>query len=131
MIVSIFKSRAHVLIVIAFTWLASGYAEASPAKEQVRFGIMVAQRGLWSEARFRFERAVALDPQYAAAHNNLAVALEQLGEFEGARKAYGKALELKPKNKNIQQNFELFQDAEQRRQQRRRDKGATKDASSS
>ena len=37
--------------------------------------------------RFRFERAVSLDPQNASALNNLAVACEQMGEFDKAREA--------------------------------------------
>ncbi len=37
------------------------------AKEQVEFGIQVAQRGLWREAIYRWERATQLDPTYAAA----------------------------------------------------------------
>jgi Flp pilus assembly protein TadD len=50
----------------------------------VRFGIDVARRGLWREARFRFEKACLLDPDNAAALNNLAIALEQEGDFEKA-----------------------------------------------
>jgi tetratricopeptide (TPR) repeat protein len=129
MIMGGFKTQAVVLPLVVLSWFVSGPADALPAKEQVRFGIMVARRGLWSEARFRFERAVALDPEYAAAYNNLAVALEQLGEFDGAREAYQKALALKPKNRNIQQNFELFQDADRKRKRKLDDKETTKDAS--
>ena len=35
---------------------------ASDAKAQVEFGINVAQRGLWREAIYRWEKAVELDP---------------------------------------------------------------------
>jgi tetratricopeptide (TPR) repeat protein len=78
--------------------LASGatLAAEETADRQINFGLKVAQKGLWQEARFRFERAVKADPQSASALNNLAVSLEQMGEFAGARKAYEKALELKP-----------------------------------
>ena len=38
------------------------------------FGIKVAQHGLWREAMHRFERAVEIDPMYAPAWNNLAIA---------------------------------------------------------
>ena len=54
---------------------------AASAEEELGFGIEVARRGLWSEARFRFERAVELDPENAQALNDLGVALEQQGEF--------------------------------------------------
>ena len=60
---------------------------AATAEQELAFGIDVARRGLWSEARFRFERAVALDPDNAEALNDLGVALEQQGEFAKAREA--------------------------------------------
>lgn len=84
------------------------------AREQVDFGISVAQRGLWREAVYRWERAVELDPAYAAAHNNLAIAYEQQGELDKARGAYEQALELEPNNQFIQQNYELFMEINDR-----------------
>ena len=86
------------------------------------FGLDVAQKGLWQEARFRFERAVALDPQNASALNDLAVALEQMGEFDKAREAYEKALALKPGDIYIQQNFDLFREADDKRNRKSRRK---------
>ncbi len=80
------------------------------AKAQVAFGIRVAQEGLWREARYRFERAVAIDPGYAAAWNNLAIACEQAGEIEKAREAYEKAVHLAPKDTFIQGNYDLFKE---------------------
>ena len=68
------------------------------AKEQVEFGIQVAQRGLWREAIYRWERAAQLDPTYAAAFNNLAIAYEHEGQLNKAREAYEKALALEPDN---------------------------------
>ena len=58
------------------------------AKAQVDFGIDVAQRGLWHEAIYRWERAVEIDPAYAAAYNDLAVAYEHEGQLDKAKKAY-------------------------------------------
>ena len=52
---------------------------------EVEFGIAVAQRGLWREAIYRWERAVQIDATYAAAHNNLAIAYEHEGELDKAR----------------------------------------------
>lgn len=78
------------------------------AKAQVAFGIIVAQQGLWREAMYRWERAIAIDPTYAAAFNNLAVAYEQLGMLEQARKAYEKALVFDPNNEAIRQNYDQF-----------------------
>ena len=61
------------LVVLAFAWPAAADAR-DDAKKQVEFGISVAQRGLWREAIYRWERAAQIDPTYAAAHNNLAIA---------------------------------------------------------
>jgi len=91
----------------------------SAAKEQVDFGIKVAQNGLWREAQYRWERAVELDPTYAEAWNNLAVAYEHSGKFDDARKSYEKAIKLDPKNMLIRQNYDLFKEINDRTQKRR------------
>jgi Tfp pilus assembly protein PilF len=84
------------------------------AKEQVEFGIQVAQRGLWREAIYRWERASQLDPTYAAAFNNLAIAYEHEGELDKARGAYEKAIALEPNNALIKQNYDLFKEINDR-----------------
>jgi Flp pilus assembly protein TadD len=97
-------------------------AAEESSERQIAFGLTVAQKGLWQEARFRFERAVALDPGNPAALNNLAVALEQMGEFAKARESYEKALALKPGDLYIQQNFDLFREADDKRNRKNRRK---------
>jgi Flp pilus assembly protein TadD len=108
---------------IAFTLLfvasAAAAEDRSAAKEQVEFGIKVAQNGLWREALYRWERAVELDATYAEAWNNLAIAYEQAGRFDDARKAYETAIKLDPKNMLIQQNYDLFKEINDRTQKRR------------
>jgi Flp pilus assembly protein TadD len=93
--------------------------DRSAAKEQVEFGIKVAQSGLWREALYRWERAVELDPSYAEAWNNLAIAYEHAGRFDDARKAYETATKLDPKNMLIRQNYDLFKEINDRTQKRR------------
>ena len=88
----------------------------------MNFGIEVAKRGLWLEARYRFEKAVNLDPENAEALNDLAIALEQHGEFVKAREAYEKALKLKPGNVYIQQNYDLFREADDKRNRKAKKK---------
>ena len=90
----------------------------SEAKQQVEFGIKVAQNGLWKEAAYRWEKAIELDPAYAEAWNNLAIAYEQQGSFDRAQKAYEKAVELDPKNVMIQQNYDLFKEINDRAKRR-------------
>lgn len=86
----------------------------SDAKKQVEFGIEMAQHGLWREAIYRWDRATVIDPAYAAAHNNLAIAYEQEGDLDKARAAYEKALALEPDNAFITQNYELFKEINDR-----------------
>jgi Tfp pilus assembly protein PilF len=87
--------------------LAAGDAR-SDAKAQVDFGIAVAQKGLWKEARYRWERATEIDPTYAAAFNNLAIACEQSGDFESARKAYEGGRARTEQSADRKQNYDLF-----------------------
>jgi tetratricopeptide (TPR) repeat protein len=86
----------------------------SDAMAQVDFGITVAQRGLWREAIYRWEKAVEIDPTYAAAYNDLAVGYEHEGQLEKARQAYDKALALEPNNAQIRQNYDLFKEINDR-----------------
>ena len=58
---------------------------------------------------------MTLDPENAPALNNLAIALEQQGDFDKARAAYEKALKLKPGDVYIQQNYDLFREADDKR----------------
>ena len=107
--------RATLLAVLALAIAVPAYADRrTEAKSQVEFGISVAQRGLWKEAIYRWERAADIDPTYAAAYNNLAVAYEHEGALDKARKAYDKALELEPNNSLIRQNYELFKEINDR-----------------
>ena len=55
-----------------------------------------------------------IDPTYAAAFNDLAIAYEHEGQLDKARKAYEKALELDPNNAQIRQNYELFKEINDR-----------------
>src|SRR6266446_9232592 len=106
------KGPAIALAVCAVVLTAApSYADARrDAKSQVEFGINVAQRGLWREAIYRWEKAVELDPSYAAAFNDLAIAYEHEGMLDKARVAYEKAMALQPNNVQIRQNYELFKE---------------------
>jgi|SRR6185436_4220363 Tfp pilus assembly protein PilF len=117
---SLFATRGGVSkFMLPLLWLLlsplPGSDRETAGPSQLRFGIEVAQKGLWQEARFRFEKAVELNPDSAQAQNDLAIALEQQGEFEKARAAYEKALKLKPGDVYIQQNYDLFREADDKR----------------
>lgn len=119
-IVSAIRPTMHTRL-LACTLVAASFAGTpvfadprSDAKSQVAFGIDVAQRGLWREAIYRWERAIEIDPKYAPALNNLAVAYEHEGQLDKARQAYEKALEIDPDNVQIRQNYELFKEINDR-----------------
>jgi Flp pilus assembly protein TadD len=114
-----FLRPATIVFVAVLTASAVFADDRSAAKEQVDFGIKVAQNGLWREAQYRWERAVQLDPTYAEAWNNLAIAYEHAGKFDDARKAYETAIKLDPKNMLIRQNYDLFKEINDRTQKRR------------
>lgn len=121
---SLFMGKVAVAPALALA-LAFGFAaplsadRRSESKAQVDFGIELAQKSLWKEAEFRWEKAIELDPTYAAAWNNLGIAYEQQGKFDEAKKAYDKAMGLDPKNNFIRQNFDMFMEIYDRQNRRR------------
>jgi Flp pilus assembly protein TadD len=104
-----------VILPLLWLFLAPAPASQNRSGDEVKFGIDVAQKGLWLEARFRFEKAVELDADNVSALNNLAIAYEQQGEFDKARAAYERALKLRPNDVYIQQNYDLFREADDKR----------------
>src|SRR3990170_6247453 len=92
------RVSAAAFLFLALAAAPAGADQRGDAKEQVEFGIQVAQRGLWREAIYRWERATQMDPTYAAAFNNLAIAYENEGQLDRARGAYEKAVALEPDN---------------------------------
>ena len=106
-------------VVVFLTAVTAAHAQdRGKSKEQVEFGIKVAQLNLWNEALYRWQKATELDPTYAAAWNNLAIAYEHDGKFDEAKKAYEKALELEPKNLIIRKNYDLFKEINDRTKRR-------------
>ncbi len=59
-------------------------------------GVALKRAGRFEEAIDAYRRAIALDPNHAAAHNNLGNALSNVGQMESAIEAYRRAIELKP-----------------------------------
>ena len=116
------STRLFLIAALALALTSPIYADRrSDAKVHVDFGISVAQRGLWKEATYRWERAAEIDPTYAAAWNDLGSGYEQLGEFEKERQAYEKAMAIDPNNTFIRNNYDMFREIYDR-QNRRRDR---------
>jgi tetratricopeptide (TPR) repeat protein len=98
--------RRFCIILLASVFPAT--AGHDSLKQEMRFGAEAAQRGLWREAAFRWEKILKDDPNNAHVHNNLAVASESLGQFEKARLEYEEARRLAPDNKEIKNNYQSF-----------------------
>lgn len=86
--------------------LLLSFCSVRGGKSEFDFANRLAQQGLWKEAYMRWERAATAGKDSAALHNNMAIALEQMGKREEAEKEYQKALKLSPNNSRIKSNYE-------------------------
>lgn len=115
---SLFSATLLVATLLVATLLAASLfgaplaaqSQKATAKAQLEFGVEMAQRGLWSEALFRFKQANRIDPENPSVYNNLAVAHEALGLFDEALTLYRKGLELSPQDKGLRNNYARFLD---------------------
>lgn len=112
-----FSSLAVAVFIVAAVGCRSG-ADLSKPETQKDFGVRMARMNLWREAMFRFKRAVEINPSDAMARNNLAVALEAIGDFDGAAREYREALRLDRSNQHIQKNYSRFVEFTQRAKKR-------------
>ena len=96
-------------LVVPLLACGAGGGRAHTPADQLGFGVRMAERGLWSEALFRFEQAQRLGGgNDAQVLNNLAVAHEALGRFDEALSFYRQALELAPGNRDLKANYDRF-----------------------
>ena len=94
------RRRGLAILATLAVLLGAGYADAAleEAIKRNNFGAELLKQGRLEEAIAEFQRAVELDPAYAAAHLNLAYAYERSGRVEEAIAGYRKALALDPNN---------------------------------
>jgi tetratricopeptide (TPR) repeat protein len=95
-------------VLFLFSTAAGAREKSARARGQVEFGVDMAQRGLWSEALFRFRQAEKLGDDRASVLNNVAVAYEALGQFDQAQEYYKKALAQDPRNAGLKRNYSRF-----------------------
>lgn len=99
------------------------FAFSEPSEEvkgQIRYGIRAAKQDHWDEAIYRWRKALQLDPNNLMAHNNLAVAYEQMGEYELAMEEYQIAYRLDSQNQIVKNNLERFRDFFRKYQRQKR-----------
>ncbi len=96
-------------VLAAALWVAGAAdAKPAPAGAQLSFGVQMARSGLWNEAFFRFQQAAQLDPGNPRILNNLAVASEARGDFEGALRFYQEALRINSNDAEVKRNYARF-----------------------
>lgn len=100
------RKTSFVLVALFIVALVFTGCAPSLRTNQVRFGVQAAEGGLWDEALFRWKKALAENPNDAAAYNNLGVAYERKGQWQEAEKAYLQALRLEPNNTQIKYNYQ-------------------------
>lgn len=103
------NTRTFLLLLFPLVLVLSGCSTLL-RNNQLQFGIQAAQKDLWDEAIFRWKKALEVNPQSAAAYNNLAVAYEKKGLWEEAGEAYEAAIKLAPQNKYVVSNYEKYKD---------------------
>jgi Flp pilus assembly protein TadD len=101
-------NRHSLLFAVAAVALAAGACTRPHGQAPLAAGVAAAEAGRWDEAVRHWTAAVERDPASAAAHNNLAVALERKGDWDAAGREYETALRLAPASAEIKANYESF-----------------------
>jgi Tfp pilus assembly protein PilF len=105
------KNPAAIFLSILILSASFSFAEVKDeVKGQIKFGVRAAEDDHWDEAIYRWRKALQLDPNNFMAHNNLAVAYEQLGEYELALEEYQISYRLNSENQNVKNNLDRFRD---------------------
>lgn len=106
------KSFIFLLVLIFITsFLSLLHADVSDeVKGQLKYGVRAAKEDRWDEAIYRWRKALQIDPNNLMAHNNLAVAYEQTGEYELALEEYETAYRIDSGNQYVKNNLDRFKD---------------------
>ncbi|MDW7984733.1 MAG: tetratricopeptide repeat protein [Acidobacteriota bacterium] len=76
--------------------------------------IQAARQAYWPEAVHRWTKILRFKPDWAAIWNNLAVAMEAMGQWDKAVVYYRKAMELEPDNTAYRANYIRFREIQQK-----------------
>jgi Tfp pilus assembly protein PilF len=93
------------IIIILFS-LCFSLVQAQKALDYYNSGVKKTNIRDFDGAKKDFEKAIEIDPNYAFAHNNLALLLiRNFNDKDGAKMHYEKAIELEPNNPNTHYNY--------------------------
>ena len=92
-------------VFILTTLVGCASHDTTSVSDYNQFAVKAARAGLWNEAIFRWKQVVNIDPDNAAAHNNLGVGYEAMGKISEAVTAYQRATELEPNSKYYRINY--------------------------
>jgi Flp pilus assembly protein TadD len=95
-----------IILTIGVVWLAG--CAVNRYRSDFQFANKLAEEGLWKEAHYRMQKALAVNDKSPALHNNLAVILEGLNRLPEAEREYQLAMKLDPKNTYIISNYDRF-----------------------
>jgi Tfp pilus assembly protein PilF len=113
-----FVLLCFVLLSTALPLLAADMPEE--IKQQLEFGVRAAIDDHWDEAIYRWQKVLQLDRDNVMAHNNLAVAYEQMGEYDLAMEEYAIAYRLDSQSEIIKNNLDRFRDFYRKYQRQRK-----------
>ncbi|MFQ5681812.1 MAG: tetratricopeptide repeat protein [Candidatus Binatia bacterium] len=104
--------KTAIIITFIFFLLGVGHVQAGSdeARERTNAGVKLLQQGKTDEAVTEFEKAVTLDPDYVAAHVNLAYAYDRQGRVEEAMDGYRRVIELAPEDVMAHNNLGVLYD---------------------
>jgi type IV pilus assembly protein PilF len=78
------------------------------AQANLNLGVAYLRQGRPDLAVENLERALRLNPRFAAAHSAIAIAHDQLGNVEDAEEHYARAVRLQPSDPNIANGYAVF-----------------------
>jgi type IV pilus assembly protein PilF len=83
-------------------------AAAVAAQANTQLGVEYLRKGEYEQSRVKLEKALELEPNYAPAHDAIAVLYERVGDSALAEKHYKKSLRLKPDSARGHNNYGQF-----------------------
>ncbi|MBN2053997.1 tetratricopeptide repeat protein [bacterium] len=107
-----YRTIRQAVVILLCLFLGTACAHRNPGRRAAQLNghaVHLAERQLWQEAEFYLERAVKTAHDDPRVLNNMAVLLEQKGNYEVAMALYNKALFLAPHSSVITHNLKALQ----------------------